>query len=118
MHVVHDTVLVVVPGYENSEKLDEFIKEVPEEYKEYFLKVFAVNGYISYIISPDGSGESFQTSNDMGELRKKFIEIAKTYRCDIVHIRFGGDWCLQQGSPCVMYSKNLKGNEKCANNYD
>ena len=73
--VIHDSAIIVVPEYENPEKPDKFIKEVPGEYKEYFLKVTAINGYTSYIISPDGSKESFQTSKDTDKLRKKFQKI-------------------------------------------
>lgn len=52
------------------------------------------NGYVSFLIAPDGSKEGWDESLKGEEAREewiKFVRTTKGFWCDWIHVRYGGD---------------------------
>jgi|SRR6478609_4114509 len=51
-----------------------------------------VNGYLSFLIAPDGSKEGWPDSNEGDERRAQFVEyMKKNNPCDYVEVMYGDD---------------------------
>jgi hypothetical protein len=93
-YIKHDAVIALL--YEEPHPLQElqaFLDALPEPFRRYFLgPVEGRNGMLTFVVTPDGSKEGWEHSEQMDRLRSQFIGIVKKARYhELVHLRFGGD---------------------------
>lgn len=81
----------------NAEKINIFIEELEKKLKEKKLPCLIlkseklINGWRSYVFSPDGSKMGWNQSNECQRLREMFIKNMRKFGCDVLYAEFGGD---------------------------
>lgn len=68
-------------------------EEQPEEFRHLLIGPIpsVTNGYLTFMLAPDGSKEGWDTSDIGDDLRGAFIELFAQNHIDCVEVRFGGD---------------------------
>jgi hypothetical protein len=108
-YIQHDAVIAVV--YEESE-VNAFLASWRESladsgFEQYVLgPVVGVNGYTTWVFTPDGSKEGRDASEHADFLRWQFTQIVGASRSDFIHVRFGGDFGIEFG-PTVIDSDRV-----------
>ena len=100
-YIAHDAVIAVVSDYDTAtlDEIEAFRRHLGEELGKYILgPVVGVNGYTTYVFTPDGSKEGWQYSTDVAARREAFAQIAGKDGGDVVHVRFGGDYGSEIGT--------------------
>lgn len=104
-YFAHDAVIAYVWGDDSGPMVDGFRAGMPEELRHLLVGPIpvVVNGGDSYFMfAPDGSKEGWDTSNEAEEWRVRFIDLLRPISADIVAVRFGGDYGVENGASIVF----------------
>ena len=81
--------------------VDGFRASLPEQWRPLVVGPIpsVINGYVTYLFAPDGSGEGWEDSDDGDRYRHQFIELfnfkysdgSSPYDVLVIDARFGGD---------------------------
>jgi hypothetical protein len=79
MGVIQPSYLIVkLVSRRGTQKLNAFIRKLPEEYRILFHRlVTPANAYVIYIMNWDGSKEGWDTSREADAIREDFIKLVK-----------------------------------------
>jgi len=101
--IVHDAVIVTVPGYMLAQPdmpdVAAFREEMPEDMRPLLVGPIPalINGYVTWVFAPDGSFERWPESDDGDAWRARFVALFDfryedgSTPFDVVAVRFGGD---------------------------
>jgi len=91
-YIKHDAVIATGCRSTFIAACETFRNETRSEHRKFILgPVHGINGFVTFVISPDGSKESWETSDELDGLRAAFVAIAKEHGASVVEVRFGGD---------------------------
>jgi hypothetical protein len=103
-YIRHDAVIAIIGDYsEEDKKAAKDIEKLRRKMKNdksgirgvpncILGPTHGVNGYKTYLFSPDGSKEGWDTSEECDRYRAEFISIIKSTEYPaMVHLQFGGD---------------------------
>jgi hypothetical protein len=105
-YIAHDAVIAVISDYDTEAiaAIEDFRKRAGE-YSKYILgPTEGINGYNTYVFTPDGSKEGWGPSDTCDQLREAFIAVATKAGHgygSVVHVRFGGDYGYEVGTKIV-----------------
>lgn len=83
----HEAIIVTCDTYGAYEAIKAFSETMPEGFRHYFVgPVVGANGYATFVLAPDGIGESSGPGTVMDAVRSRFIALLMTLRVDWAHV--------------------------------